>query len=101
MPMDSVPNRQSAVKNRNTDRQLTVKNQYTDRQPTAKNRDTDRKQPQGRPEADGRIQSSEAKKQEYRKITEERTSREVPKSRKELNKKRKKNPPQEAPDSQS
>ncbi|NBJ02569.1 hypothetical protein D3Z62_21320 [Lachnospiraceae bacterium] len=101
MPMDSVPNRQSAVKNRNIDRQLTVKNQYTDRQPTAKNRDTDRKQPQGRPEAAGRIQSSEAKKQEYRKITEERKFREVPKSRKELNKKRKKNPPQEAPDSQS
>ena len=75
MPMDSVPNRQMAEKNRNTDRK--------------------------QPESDGRIQSSETKKQEYRKITEERKFREVPKSRKELNKKRKKNPPQEAPDSQS
>lgn len=75
MPMDSVPDRQMAEKNRNTDRK--------------------------QPESDGRIQSSDAKKQEYRKITEERKFREVPKSRKELNKKRKKNPPQEAPDSQS
>lgn len=112
MPMDSVPNRQSAAKdqntdrqsaakNQNTDRQPAVKNQNTDHQPAAKGRDTDRKQPQGRPEADGRIRSSETKKQEYRKITEERKLREVPKSRKELKKKRKKNPPQATPDSQS
>ena len=111
-PMDSVPNRQSAAKNQNTDRQSAaknqntdrqpaVKNQNTDRQPAAKKQDTDRQQPQGRPEADGRIRSSETKKQEYRKITEERKLREVPKSRKELKKKRKKNPPQATPDSQS
>lgn len=99
--MDSFTNRQSAAKNQNTDRQPAVKNQNTDHQPAAKGRDTDRKQPQGRPEADGRIQSSETKKQEYRKITEERILREVPKSRKELKKNRKKNPPQATPDSQS
>ncbi len=112
VPMDSVPNRQSATKNQNTDsqsaaknqntdRRPAVKNQNSDRQPAAKGRDTDRKQPQGRPEADGRIRSSETKKQEYRKITEERKLREVPKSRKELKKNRKKNPLQETPDSQS
>ena len=112
MPMDSVPNRQSAAKdqntdwqsaakNQNTDRQPAVKNQNTDRQPAAKGRDTDRKQPQGRPEADGRIRSSETKKQEYRKITEEHKLREVPKSRKELKKNRKKNPPRATPDSQN
>lgn len=112
MPMDSVPNRQSvaknqntdrksAVKNENTDRQPVVKNQNTDRKPVAKDWDTDRKRTQGRPESDGRIRSSETKKQEYRKITEERKLREVPKSRKELKKNRKKNPPQATPDSQS
>ncbi|MFG6364902.1 hypothetical protein [Schaedlerella sp.] len=100
MPMDSVPNRQLAAKNQNTDRQPAVKNQNTDRQLAVKNRDTDRKQPQGRPESDVRIQSSETKKQEHRKISEERKLREVPKSRKELKKNRKKNPPQETPDSQ-
>lgn len=110
--MDSFTNRQSAAKNRNTDRQSAAKNQNTDRQsaaknqntdhqPAAKGRDTDRNQTQGRPESDSRIQSSKTKKQEYRKITEERKLREVPKSRKELKKNRKKNPPQEAPDSQS
>lgn len=110
--MDSVPNRQSAAKNQNTDRKSAVKNENTDRQPVVKNQntdrkpvakdwDTDRKQPQGRPESDGRIRSSETKKQEYRKITEERKLREVPKSRKELKKNRKKNPPQATPDSQS
>ena len=112
MPIDSVPNRQSAAKNQNTDRQSAAKNQNTDRQPAVKNqntdhqpaakgRDTDRKRTQGRPESDSRIRSSETKKQEYRKITEERILREVPKSRKELKKNRKKNPPQATPDSQS
>lgn len=99
--MDSFTNRQSAAKNQNTDCQSAAKNQNTDHQLAAKGWDTDRRQSQGRPESDGRIRSSETKKQEYRKITEERKLREVPKSRKELKKKRKKNPPQATPDSQS
>ena len=44
--------------------------------------------------------SSESRKQEYRKITEERELREVPKSRKDLKKKKKENPKAKNGDSQ-
>lgn len=44
--------------------------------------------------------SSESRKQEYRKITEERKLREVPKSRKDLKKKKKENPKAKNGDSQ-
>ena len=49
-------------------------------------------QVQGTPGAVRGMASSEAKKEEYRKITEERKIREVPKSRKDLKKKKNKNP---------
>ena len=49
-------------------------------------------QVQGNPGAGPGIASSESRKQEYQKITEERKLREVPKSRKDLKKKKKQNP---------